>query len=168
VIHGVGDASTTSFPASKHPLYWRWVNMIGRCYNPKHCQYKSYGAKGIYVEQQLLNFAEYVKLVSSLPNYDNLLCDPEKWDIDKDMKGGKCYSKETLSIVRKAKNVKIENQKKKRLVGMYSLCGEKLEAFNSVGEAELKTGISRGGISRSARKGCCAGGYKWRYLDASD
>lgn len=34
---------------SQHPLFWVWVAMLERCYNPKHPSYPSYGAKGVYV-----------------------------------------------------------------------------------------------------------------------
>lgn len=34
---------------SKHPLFWVWVGMMGRCYRPNHVSYKNYGARGITV-----------------------------------------------------------------------------------------------------------------------
>lgn len=60
--------------------------MVGRCYSKKHPQYKSYGAKGIFVEPYLLNFSNYVSFVSSLDNYNHLINNPDKWQIDKDKK----------------------------------------------------------------------------------
>lgn len=35
--------------ASQHPLYWTWRRMIERCENPKHDNYRYYGARGIKV-----------------------------------------------------------------------------------------------------------------------
>lgn len=34
---------------SQHPLFWVWVAMIERCYNPNNSSYPKYGAKGVYV-----------------------------------------------------------------------------------------------------------------------
>lgn len=34
---------------SNHPLYWRWLNMIRRCYDSNDAAYKRYGARGITV-----------------------------------------------------------------------------------------------------------------------
>lgn len=70
--------------------------MIGRCYSKKHPQYKSYGSKGVYVEQYLLDFSNYVSFISSLENYKNLIEHPKEWQIDKDKKGGGCYSRNTM------------------------------------------------------------------------
>ena len=66
-VFGVGIVGFKN--ASNHPLYWRWVNMIGRCYSEKHIHYKSYGAKGIKVEPYLLSFKNYVEFISALDNY---------------------------------------------------------------------------------------------------
>ena len=33
----------------KHPLFWVWVSMVDRCYNPNSTNYHKYGAKGVYV-----------------------------------------------------------------------------------------------------------------------
>jgi hypothetical protein len=34
---------------SKHPLFWVWVAMRERCYNPNHPDYSKYGAKGVTI-----------------------------------------------------------------------------------------------------------------------
>lgn len=33
----------------KHPLFWVWVAMLERCYNPSNSNYYKYGAKGVTV-----------------------------------------------------------------------------------------------------------------------
>jgi len=164
MIKVVGDASDVTYPASKHPLYWRWVNMLGRCYDPNHHCYESYGAKGIFVEEYLTHFGNYVNFVSSLENYNNLLCEPEKWDIDKDISGGKCYSRETIKIVPKKINIDYENLLKKKPIAQIDEIGNIVAKFESINQAEKATGIHRGNISRAARIRQNAGGYKWRYL----
>jgi hypothetical protein len=37
---------------SAHPLFWVWVAMLERCYNPDNASYPKYGAKGVYVCQE--------------------------------------------------------------------------------------------------------------------
>lgn len=135
--------------------------MLGRCYNPKHAQYNNYGAKGVYVEDYFFDFGNYVSYVSRLPNYDNLLCEPEKWQIDKDLSGKSYYSRETISIIPTSLNLEIENQERKIPVRMFKENGEPISDFQSLNAAEKETGISRGNISRAVRTGGKAGGYYW-------
>lgn len=67
------------------------------------------------------------------------------------------HSKNTIQKCR-------ENQPNKRPVSQYSLNGEHLIDFQSIGEANRKTGIQKQNIFK-----CCngqrhsAGGYKWKY-----
>ena len=162
-VCGVG---VTGFKnASKHMLYYRWSNMLGRCYSEKHSNYKSYGAKGCYVEDYLLNFKNYVEFVEGLENFDLLKNNPEKYHIDKDMKckNDKCYSRETLSIITKEKNIEIENSDKLIGVEAYDLNGNFVASFVSITMAEKMTGIHIGNIARNVRGECkTAGGYVWR------
>lgn len=150
--------------ASKHMLYFRWANMLGRCYSETHSGYKSYGAKGCYVEDYLLDFRNYIKFVESLENYDLLKESPEKYHIDKDMKSkeNKCYSRETLSIITKEKNIEIENKDKSIEIEAYDLYGNFMGCFPSITSAEKMTGIHRGNIARTVRgESKTAGGYVW-------
>lgn len=151
--------------ASKHELYYRWANMIGRCYNEKHRGYKSYGAKGCYVEDYLLNFKNYIEFVEGLENFNLLKGNPEKYHIDKDMKckSDKCYSRDTLSIITKERNIEIENSDKSIYIEAYDLNGNFVASFVSITIAEKMTGIHRGNIARTVRgESKTAGGYVWR------
>lgn len=69
----------------RHPLWYTWMNMKQRCYNPNRPDYKYYGAKGITVCDRWLN------------SFDNFLNDmgprPEGYTIDRiDNKGNYCPS----------------------------------------------------------------------------
>lgn len=44
----IGQRSKTH-GLSRRPMYLVWNSMMQRCYNPKDCSYKNYGARGIYV-----------------------------------------------------------------------------------------------------------------------
>lgn len=160
-LFGVGCIGNFNGVASDHPLYYRWTGMIGRCYSKKHPQYKSYGAKGVYVEQYLLDFSNYVSFISSLENYKNLIEHPKEWQIDKDKKGGGCYSRNTISIISTKENNEIENARKRFPIKMIDASGSIVDIFSSISEAEEKTGIHRGNIARSVKHGYWTGGYKW-------
>lgn len=150
--------------ASKHILYYRWSNMLGRCYDENHKGYKSYGAKGCYVEDYLLDFRNYISFVESLENYNLLIDNPKDYHIDKDLKSSneKCYSRETLSIITKEKNIEIENESRKIKVEAYDLNGNFMGSFASITVASKMTGIQAGNIARTVRmESKTAGGYVW-------
>lgn len=150
---------------SKHHLYFRWVNMIGRCYNTKHSQYKSYGAKGCFVEDYLLRFSNYIKFISSLDNYDNLLKYPKEYQIDKDIKCKHIYgyTRETITIVKFIDNINEENKGRKIPISQYDLNHNHIRDYVSITEASKETNIHRGNIARNVRgKSHTAGGYIWK------
>lgn len=162
MIANKGYIGNFSGNASQHPIYQRWTAMIRRCYNPKAANYKSYGAKGVYVEDYLLSFSNFVEFLSSLPHYKDLLEHPDEWQIDKDINGGNCYSRKTIKIVKTVDNIAFENKKKKTPI--YQILSEdKCKYYESVCEAESATGIHKANISRAAKTGIKAGGYFWRF-----
>lgn len=161
-VFGVGISDLEN--GSEHILYNRWIHMLGRCYSEKHPQYKSYGDKGVKVEEYFLRFSNYVDFISNLENYDLLLQNPDEYQIDKDIKIGRknIYSRETVSIVKRVDNLKEENDNKKISVRQYTLNGEFVAKFDSIVEAERITGIHKGNIARCIKnKIKTAGGYIW-------
>ena len=153
----------------EHFLFNRWINMLGRCYNPKHSGYNSYGAKSIMVSDELLNFKNYVEIVEQLPNYNYLAADPGSWDIDKDYKSNKekIYSKDTICIMKKNKNIELENHDKKIKVQQFQKDNILIDTFESICDAEKATGINKRNISKVINGYAnTAGGYIWRkYYD---
>jgi hypothetical protein len=153
------------FKGKDHILYWRWLNMIGRCYNPKHVQYKNYGEKGYTVEEYLLRFSNYISFVKQLPNYDKLIENPKLYQIDKDIKTNreeKEYNRKTISIVLAEENLEEENKRKRIHIYQYDKEYNFVDDFNSITEAENITGIHRGNIARVIRgESKIAGGYIW-------
>lgn len=150
--------------ATNHWLFTRWLNMVGRCYNPKHSGYKSYGAKGVYVSDELLNFKNYVDFVEHMNNFSEMKNNPLDWDIDKDelSENKKYYGKDTIKIMLSKENLEIEN-KDKRIPLLQMKDNIVVAKYNSISEAEVKTGIPRGNIARSVRdEKYKAGGHDWR------
>lgn len=156
-----GTRGNYSGNMASHPLYFRWMNMLRRCYEPRFHGYQSYGGKGVRVEPYLQVFSNYVDFVTKLPNYDKLIESPNDWQIDKDEKGGNEYSRKTIQIVPSEMNLEMENSKK-RMPIYRILENGKREDFESITEAARITGIHRGNIARSVRAGYKAGGYEWR------
>lgn len=150
--------------ATQHPLFGRWMAMIGRCYNPKHSQYNHYGAKGVKVSDELLNFKRYVEIVEKLDNYNEILQNPDKWQIDKDRKSGsnKIYSKETLSIIKSYENILLSNKDDMIKTRMYDDNDILMATFPSRCRAASVMNLEHGNISRAIRTGNKYGGYYWR------
>ena len=146
--------------ASEHPLYFRWMNMLRRCYEPTFHGYSSYGGRGVSVEPYLQVFSQYVDFVSKLPHYDDLISNPNEWQIDKDGMGGNEYSRSTIRIVPSTENLEIENAEKR--IPVFKIDSNGIKGyFPSITEAEKETGVWRGNIARAVKKGYMAGGFRW-------
>lgn len=52
---------------TKHPLYYAWAGMRGRCSNPKHSSYRNYGAVGIVVCERWQDFANFLADMGERP-----------------------------------------------------------------------------------------------------
>lgn len=164
-----GIASTGMKYATQHPLYNRWISMLGRCYSPKFDNYKYYGAKGVRVADELLNFKNYVEIVSKLPNYDKFLENPNDWQIDKDKKGNDdclVYSKDTISIIPSVENLKIENSKKAYAIEAYDDNGYLIAIFTSIGNAcKVFDSDDKRNLARAVKNNWKYFGYWWRKRD---
>ena len=148
-----------------HPLFYRWYNMLSRCYNIKSCSYRSYGAKGVTVSDELLCFKNFIDILSTKENYKQLIDNPSQWQIDKDINGGKIYSPETILIVPSEINLLVENNAKKIKVTQINNNGEIVDTYESIKEAEKITHLPSGNIARAVREGIKCGGYYWRRVD---
>jgi len=82
-----------------HPLYIRWLSTTQRCNNPNHVSYKNYGARGIFLADDLKNFEDYKEYVSQLPNYD-----PENSSLDR-IDNNESYIKGNLRWVNQSTQV---------------------------------------------------------------
>ena len=55
------------------PEYVAWVNMMQRCYNPKHDKYKEYGGRGIEVEARWHKFENFYADMGPRPTEEHSL-----------------------------------------------------------------------------------------------
>ena len=78
-----------------------WKEMINRCTNQNCSAYKSYGAKGIRVSNEWLNFDQFLNDVQYNFQYDKFYYKPYLYQLDKDYKQlnipkyNRIYSKDT-------------------------------------------------------------------------
>lgn len=57
----------TTHGLSRTKTYHAWVNMMDRCYNPKHKQYKDWGGRGITVCQHWHHYPNFLADVGEIP-----------------------------------------------------------------------------------------------------
>lgn len=139
--------------------------MVGRCYDANHSNYSAYGGRGVTISDKLLNFNDYISVVSKLEHYQDLLNEPENWQIDKDLKSdinNKIYSEDTLTIIPTKENILLSNLDDAKTVIMYDDENLLMATFPSRFRAALVMGLERGNISRAVRNKRKYGGYYWR------
>lgn len=143
---GVGKYS--SRPESKGPqstCYKRWKEMIGRCYNKTSSGYESYGARGVTVCKEWLNFQNFAQWWE-----EN--CYNEQYQLDKDVlnKNSKQYSPENCCFIPREINIMLTSRRSERgdfpmgvrlkdgnIIAQINYMGTKkhLGTFNTVEEA---------------------------------
>ena len=107
-----GIGKYVSRPVSKGPqciCYKRWKEMIGRCYCKSIPSYQSYGARGIIVCKDWLNYQNFAKWWEE--NYID-----ESFDLDKDIlhKNSKEYSPENCCFLPRVINTALTSRRRKR------------------------------------------------------
>lgn len=150
----------------KHPLYTKWKNMIHRCYNEKFEMYKYYGALGIIMSEELLNFQTFITIVESLENYKEMLEKPSEWHLDKDLKSidKKIYSKDTLKIINVKENQWLATEKFHKKIYQYDLKGTLIKQFDSLIDVRNQTGFDVSCINH-AIKGRYRHAYNYIWLN---
>lgn len=143
---GVGKYS--SRPEPKGPqstCYKRWKEMIGRCYNKTSSGYESYGARGVTVCKEWLNFQNFAQWWE-----EN--CYNEQYQLDKDVlnKNSKQYSPENCCFIPREINTMLTSRRSERgdlpmgvrlkdghIIAQINYMGTKkhLGTFNTVEEA---------------------------------
>ena len=84
----------------QHPLKKTWEGMIARCYDKNSNSYRLYGAKGVHVCNEWLEFSKFAEDATNLPGWDNKVASDTRYVLDKDTKGdGFTYSKDTCCWV---------------------------------------------------------------------
>lgn len=118
--------------------YFRWKNMISRCYNPDSHRYNTYGEKGITVCERWLCFEYYLDDFENIDGYDKDNIKNLQLDKDIKFKGNKIYSLETCMFVSQKKNTREMNERlnQKSFIAV-SPSGEIFESNNQRGFSEI-------------------------------
>ena len=58
-VCGVGYLGFDYDKTTDKPLYQRWSSILQRCYNPNTANYKNYGAVGVTVSEEWLDFSNF-------------------------------------------------------------------------------------------------------------
>jgi len=93
-----------------------WSDMLMRCYNKKCKDYKSYGAKGVYVCDRWLNLGNFILDIPLIDGYDEIKFKNKELKLDKDLKqknvNRKVYSLETCTFLIEEQNKSLLNHEK--------------------------------------------------------
>jgi hypothetical protein len=71
----------------KHPLYQTWADMRQRCHNPRHKQFKNYGARGICVCKRWDKFENFLDDMGEKPGSEYSI---DRIDNDGNYEPGNC------------------------------------------------------------------------------
>lgn len=105
ITHGLGA----------HRFYDTWRQMLQRCNNPKHKDYKDYGARGITVCEEWLDVANFVAWAESThPNIEGMSLD--RIDNDKGYSPENCRWTDALT---QAHNKRMRSNNTSGFVGVY-------------------------------------------------
>lgn len=110
-VCGVGYKSSTSTTEvdGSRKTYSVWKNMIYRCYDKNHKDYKHYGGKGVTVHPEWHYFDKFREDIVKLPGYNEELFFKNKLFLDKDGLSGETliYSKDTCQLLTTAEHFEI-------------------------------------------------------------
>lgn len=86
-------------------IYTMYDNMMRRCHAPDNPGYKSYGAKGVRVSEDLHSFYNFYNYIVNHPDFDAKKMAAGKLVLDKDLTqlhipvGQRIYSKDTIRLI---------------------------------------------------------------------
>ncbi len=171
----LGDISNENRSSKEYKtIYNRWYKMLERCYSSDSNNYDNYGRKGVYVCDEWLVFKNYMDDLRKKENYNNLIKNPKKWHIDKDMliEGNKIYSNKTTLIIEASKNTGERNERngipKKNGTRVIKMKNEDIiRYYNSIISASNEEGFHKNCIRQRVNfkiKSNDINGYTWRKL----
>ncbi|MBY0214135.1 hypothetical protein [Priestia aryabhattai] len=134
----------------EHQLFYTWVGMMYRCYKPYHKHYKYYGAKGVKVCSKWHDFWGFIDDVDNHLLNGHLLYE-KRYQLDKDINGGKVYSLENCVVTLKTKNENASRSKQQKKILVVS-DKEEIE-FKSLAETCQKLNIKRSTLISCLKRG---------------
>jgi hypothetical protein len=140
-----------------NPLYQKWRDMTGRCLSPKNMGYKNYGAKGVKVCEEWLNFDNFVNW--SLKNgYHPSLVISRNGDQGDYTPDNCCFKTCSENDEERVK------RHRKPVCKICTVSHKILKIYNSAYETEID-GFYYSSVHKVAKgKYTTHKGYKWAYL----
>lgn len=93
-------------------LYFKWYDMLRRCYDVKNDSYADYGGVGVFVDERWHSYENFLRDVITLYDYEEAVSVGFKdWQIDKDYFGSNYYSKDTCIWLSRSENMLYSNSK---------------------------------------------------------
>jgi hypothetical protein len=157
-----------------------WKGMKQRCYNQKAPNYIYYGAKGIIVCDEWHDFDAFADWAYKNGYNDSLTIDrinPKKGYFPENcrwLSRSLNSQRANLGIIRRPETRKkislwrtgrpredmagVKNPKARSII-----CVETGVVYLTITEAASSIGVTRGSVSRAARKNILSGGYHWKY-----
>ena len=118
MVYGVGCIGTEDVLEANSIdkiLYHRWINMLSRCYNENDVNYNAYGAIGVKVDNEWLNYNNYRNDVKLIHGYNLFESNPTMYHLDKDylqltiLHNKRIYSKYTCVWMNRSCNAALIN-----------------------------------------------------------
>lgn len=86
-----------------------WLDIIGRCYFPRHKRYAQYGAVGVTVAQEWKCFETFLHTLSMVPFFEKWKADPRAYQLDKDYFGAEEYGPLSCMFLSKRDRVALQD-----------------------------------------------------------
>lgn len=114
-----GNESST-YPILNRIAFKRWYAMIERCYCETAISYKSYGKKGVFVNNKWLCFEKFMQDLPNIKGFDFEKYIKGEIQLDKDtiINGNKEYSFEKCIFIDKIENIKNQITKSKEFIAI--------------------------------------------------
>lgn len=138
----------SSKPLINKIAFKRWYSMIERCYSQNSVSYKSYGAKGCFVNEEWLCFENYFNDIFKIKgfNLEKYITDEIQLDKDILVKGNKEYSFEKCIFISQQENKRNQPSKKKEFIAV-GPDGNKFE-FENQNDCARKFGLTARSIGK--------------------
>lgn len=162
-IYGVAcKGHTTCSSKFQKIAFSRWEALISRCYNEKDSNYRSYGGKGVKVDERWLCFENFIEDIQLLEGYDKESYISGAVQLDKDCKFDKnaTYSKDTCIFIDKKINMQTQPSKAKK---MYATNGNDCYEFENIALFAREFNLKDRQIQRALSSGKCYSGFYFRY-----
>lgn len=171
IVCGVACKGNINVPNGSYTrkIYELWKVLIGRCYNENFNSYKNYGAKGVTVCEEWLNFSNFYKEHTEIDGYDFKEFNKGNLVLDKDIKqlnlerNNRIYSKETCKWVTQQENNQFQSRKSIKYKYFIAISPNGVKYDNLISQMDFakEHGLNNKNISRCIQEGTKHNGWSF-------